>query len=173
MGVQMTEKLELATDQDTTLQDSEAETRWPSFTPSSDSQSVSADSQDQPSPPKEEEKEPDKKGRRKSKKKTYVEVEPAWKKDSRWVRLACDHKLTPPARRVFLSCTSELLGEEVYASIPPNGAWIWKPDAEEILALGNLASCNADHDVRKPFFRAHTCAAVEKTRPEGPPSKEG
>lgn len=83
-----------------------------------------------------------------------------------WVFVASHHRLEPTARKVkgFFS------GKEY--TIHSNGTWVWKPDADIVLATQNLASCIPSRkNISKPFGAANYCKKDLKSRPDGPPAE--
>ncbi len=93
--------------------------------------------------------------------------------ETEWMYLACHHRLTMTARIVRLEYESQVRGlspaKEI--QITREGCWVWKPDADNILRLGSLASCRGvDHNVKRPFHTAQIPVLEQQKRPVGPPT---
>lgn len=94
--------------------------------------------------------------------------------EQEWLYIGSHHKLNHRARVVKLEYQSTALGREqpIECSIPPGGAWIWKPDADSILRLQGLASCRGtDAKIERPFFVVQPSRKALRNRPVGPPKK--
>lgn len=95
----------------------------------------------------------------------------AWREETDWIHLCSHHELISTAREVILEYTSTLLGREKRVRIPHTGIWVWKPDASEILRLGQLASCRGpDTRIDRPFFTCQASNRAMRDKPNGPPT---
>ena len=111
-----------------------------------------------------EEKEPEPKKRAKRK--------PRWWNSREWTWLQSHKRLAVPLQVVTLECTSERVGHVVKKRIRHGGAWVWKPDADEILKLGKLASCNGVSKINRPFFVGRPSREALEHKPDEPPAEE-
>lgn len=100
-----------------------------------------------------------------------------WRKESGWLFICCHHELRGQAREVLLEYSSilasETAGKDVSKAIrvPRSGMWVWKPDADRILELGQLASCRGPQQkIKRPFFTCQPSARALRIRPDGPPT---
>ena len=93
-----------------------------------------------------------------------------WRNQNGWVMMFCHRELATRAQEVTLEKTSTLAGKKVSVRIPRDGAWVWLPDAENVLELQHLASCHGpDTSVSRPFFAGSPSVRQKKSRPFGPP----
>lgn len=98
----------------------------------------------------------------------------SWKKDKEWIFLCSNPKLRSQAREVILEYTSELLGLDPPKRIRilPQGTWVWRPDANNVLSLGPLASCRgADKKISRPFYACQVPKTMWRHKPSGLPTK--
>jgi hypothetical protein len=105
--------------------------------------------------------------RRKKKKKEPVDPRLS---AERWVWMQANRKLPTRLQEVILEFSTKLAGREIKTRIPVSGTWIWISDAEMILELGPLASCNGTSKLKRPFSVSNPPRALRDQRPQGPPT---
>lgn len=137
------------------------ETEETSSTPSSDSSSRRVESRT----------------RRKKRKPAKIELSAAktepWRNDPEWTWVRAHHRLASSAQVVTLGYESAARGvPPIKRRITSHGCWVWRPDVENIMRLGGLASCfGNDKKINKPFFTCGAPRTALASRPTGPPEE--